>query len=131
MICAAIERCAGIDVGKRFLAVCVMCGPLNQEPNVERRRFGTLRSDLNNLRQWLLQQGVTHVVMESTGSYWKPIFNVLEGSVQVYLANPQEVKNRKGHKTDDQDGWWLAHLLGHAMIYPASSRRAPCANCAI
>ena len=119
MICAAVERCAGIDVGKRFLAVCVMCGPLNAEPSVERRRYGTLRSDLDSLREWLIQQAVTHVVMESTGSYWKPIFNVLEGSVQVYLANPQEVKNRKGHKTDDKDGWWLAHLLRHAMIYPS------------
>ena len=119
MICAAVERCAGIDVGKRFLAVCVMCGPLKEEPRVERRRFGTVHEELQKLRAWLLEQGVTHVVMESTGSYWKPIFNVLEGSVQVLLANPQEVKNRKGHKTDDKDGWWLAHLLRHAMIYPS------------
>jgi transposase len=58
-------------------------------------------------------------VMESTGSYWKPVFNVLEDAVRVYLANPQEVKNRKGHKTDDKDGWWLAHLLRHAMIQPS------------
>jgi len=57
--------------------------------------------------------------MESTGSYWKPVFNVLEETVRVYLANPQEVKNRKGHKTDDKDGWWLAHLLRHAMIQPS------------
>ena len=57
--------------------------------------------------------------MESTGSYWKPVFNVLETDVKVYLANPQEVKNRKGHKTDDKDGWWLAHLLRHAMIHPS------------
>jgi transposase len=57
--------------------------------------------------------------MESTGSYWKPVFNVLEDSVKVYLANPHEVKNRKGHKTDDKDGWWLAHLLRHAMIHPS------------
>src|ERR1700751_2596958 len=57
--------------------------------------------------------------MESTGSYWKPVFNVLEGAVKVYLANPQEVKNRRGHKTDDKDGWWLAHLLRHAMIRPS------------
>src|SRR5260370_31920836 len=57
--------------------------------------------------------------MESTGSYWKPVFNVLEEAARVYLANPQEVKNRKGHKTDDNDGWWLAHLLRHAMIQPS------------
>jgi transposase len=119
MICAAVERCAGIDVGKTFLAVCVMIGPLDGEAQVQRRRFGTTTTELETLRDWLQQQRVTHVVMESTGSYWKPIYNVLETSVKVYLANPQEVKNRKGHKTDDKDGWWLAHLLRHAMIHPS------------
>jgi transposase len=78
---------------------------------------GTTIAQLEALRDWLLLEGVTHVVMESTGSYWKPAFNILEDSIKVYLANPQEVKNRKGHKTDDKDGWWLAHLLRHAMIY--------------
>ena len=119
MISAAIERCAGIDVGKKFLAVCVMVGPLEGEPRVEIRKFGTIRAELEGLRDWLKQQGVTHVVMESTGSYWKPVFNVLEDAVRVYLANPQEVKNRKGHKTDNKDGWWLAHLLRQAMIHPS------------
>ncbi len=119
MICAAIERCAGIDVGKKVLAVCMMTGPLDGEARVERRHFGTITAELESLRDWLKTEAITHVVMESTGSYWKPIFNVLEGSVKVYLANPHEVKNRKGHKTDDKDGWWLAHLLRHAMIYPS------------
>jgi hypothetical protein len=68
MISAAIERCAGIDVGKKFLAVCVMVGPLQGEPQVEIRKFGTIRSELEALRNWLKEQGVTHVVMESTGS---------------------------------------------------------------
>jgi len=119
MISAAIERCAGIDVGKKFLAVCIMTGPWEGEQRVERRRFGTITAELESLRDWLKAEGVTHAVMESTGSYWKPVFNVLEGSLKVCLANPQEVKNRKGHKTDDKDGWWLAHLLRHAMIYPS------------
>src|SRR5450432_4504384 len=119
MISAAIERCAGIDVHKKFLAVCVMVGPLEGEPRIEKRRYGTTVSELNDLREWLQSQAVTHVVMESTGSYWKPVFNVLEEAVIVYLANPQEVKTRKGHKTDDKDGWWLAHLLHHAMIQPS------------
>jgi transposase len=57
--------------------------------------------------------------MESTGSYWKPVFNVLEEDVKVYLANPHEVKAQKGHKTDDKDGWRLAHLLRYAMIHPS------------
>jgi transposase len=116
MICAAVERCAGIDVGKKWLSVCLMIGPLNGEPRIERQRFGVNVADLERLRNWLLEEDITHVVMESTGSYWKPIFNVLEGRVKVYVANPQEVKMRKGHKTDDKDSWWLAHLLRHAMI---------------
>ena len=119
MICAAVERCAGIDVGKTFLAVCVMTGPLDGEARTQKRHVGTIMAELEALRDWLKQEGVTHVVMESTGSYWKPVFNVREESFHVYLANPQEVKNRKGHKTDDKDGWWLAHLLRHAMIHPS------------
>lgn len=119
MIAAAIERCAGIDVSKTFQAVTTMVGPLEGEPRVERRRYGSITAELEKLRDWLQQLGITHVVMESTGSYWKPIFNVLEKTVKVYLANPLEVKNRKGHKTDDKDGWWLAHLLRHGMIHPS------------
>ncbi len=119
MICAAVERCAGIDVGKKWLSVCIMIGPLNGEPRIQRRRVGVNIADLRNLRDWLCREAITHVVMESTGSYWKPVFNVLEDVVKVYLANPREVKNRKGHKTDDKDGWWLAHLLRHAMIHPS------------
>lgn len=119
MISAEIERCAGIDVGKEQLDVHVMVGPLAGEPRCEYRQFGTVNAELRRLRQWLEAAGVTHVVMESTGSYWKPVFNVLEEGFKVYLANPQEVKNRKGHKTDKQDSWWLAHLLRHAMIRPS------------
>lgn len=119
MIAAEIERCAGIDVGKEQLAVHIMMGPLDGEPRCEFREFGTINAELKRLRQWLEAEGVTHVVMESTGSYWKPVFNVLEEGFKVYLANPHEVKNRKGHKTDKKDSWWLAHLLRHAMIRPS------------
>jgi transposase len=119
MIPASIERCAGIDVGKEWLSVTIMVGPLEGAPREEKRRYGTIRRELINLREWLQHEAITHVVMESTGSYWKPVFNELEGSVRVYLANPKEVKIRKGHKTDDKDGWWLAHLLRHAMIQPS------------
>src|SRR5216683_1054116 len=71
MICAAVERCAGIDVGKEFLAVCVMTGPLQGEARKQTRRFGTIIAELERLRDWLQQEEVTHVVMESTGRYWK------------------------------------------------------------
>ena len=119
MIAAAVERCAGIDVGKKILSVCVLTGPLKEEPERQLRRYGTTVEELEQLRDWLVSHQITHAVMESTGSYWKPVYNVLEVALTVYLANPQEVKNRKGHKTDDKDGWWLAHLLRHAMIRPS------------
>ena len=101
---AVIERCAGIDIGKRELAVAVIVGPADQEGEVKTRAFATTVPALEELKQWLIQESCTSVAMESTGSYWKPVFNVLEDSVKVYLANPHEVKNRKGHKTDDKDG---------------------------
>jgi transposase len=119
MIAAVVERCAGIDVGKRFLKVCVMVGPLSEEPRFEIRKVDCTCTALEDLRQWLKAEGITQVVMESTGPYWVPVFNVLETDVKVVLANPVEVKNRKGHKTDAQDSWWLAHLLRHGMIRPS------------
>ena len=119
MIAAVVERCAGIDVGKTFLKVCVMTGPLSEEPAYEIRRVECTQTGYEELQQWLQSEGVTKVVMESTGPYWVPVFNVLEATVAVILANPTEVKNRKGHKTDAQDAWWLAHLLRHGMIRPS------------
>jgi transposase len=119
MIPAAIERCAGIDVGKKYLSVTIMVGPLAGEPRVEQRTFGTNREELIKMREWFQKEKITHAVMESTGSYWKPVWNELEEWVKVFIANPIEVKIRKGHKTDDKDGWWLAHLLRHAMIQPS------------
>lgn len=119
MIDAVIERCVGIDVGKKFLSACVMIGPASCEARHETRSFGTTAGELEKLRKWVEEQGCTHAVMESTGAYWKPIFNVLEGTLKVALANPCEVKARKGHKTDPKDAWWLAHLLRHAMITPS------------
>ena len=119
MIPAVVEQCAGIDVGKTFVAVCIMIGPVNKEPRVEQRIYGTMNADLARLRDWLIAEGCTHVAMESTGSYWKPVFNILEEGLTVFLANPEDVKARKGHKTDHKDSWWLAHLLRHAMIRPS------------
>ncbi|MBC7927963.1 MAG: IS110 family transposase [Bryobacteraceae bacterium] len=119
MIPAIVERGAGIDVGKTFVVVCIMIGPLDQEPRVEIRTFGTTNGALEHLRQWLVEEECTHVAMESTGSYWKPVFNVLEESLTVILANAEDVKGRKGHKTDPQDSRWLAHLLRHGLIRPS------------
>lgn len=123
MIAAVIERCAGIDVGKKFVAVCVMTGPASEAAREQIRKFGTVRAELERLREWLKAEGCTHVVMESTGCYWKPVLNVLEEDreygVKVVLANPQQVKAITGHKTDPHDARWLAHLLRHGMIRPS------------
>lgn len=120
MITAVLERCAGIDVSKKTLNVCLMVGAAADEPATELRKFGTFNAELSQLRDWLLAAGCTHVVMESTGSYWKPIYAVLEESgIEVMLANGEDVKARRGHKTDWNDCVFLAHLLRHGMIRPS------------
>lgn len=120
MIPAVVERCAGIDVHKKFVTVCVLTGAAHLEPEPKRRRFGTCNAELCELRDWLLAEKCQKVAMESTGPYWRPVFNVLEeAGLEVVLANPQQVKNLRGHKTDMKDCWWVAHLLRHGMIRPS------------
>ena len=113
MIPAVLTHCASIDIGKRNL--CLMVDPAESEPRVEVREFSTFNADLEAMKRWLVQGGCTHVVMESTGSYGKPVFNILEDSLVVCLANAEDVKGRKGHKTDRRDAKWLAHLLRHDL----------------
>jgi transposase len=110
------ERCAGIDVGKRFLLCCALTGAAHEEPRSQTRNFDATVPALIRLREWLIAENVTHVVMESTGSYWIPVFNILEDHFVVVLANPEEVKNRKGHKTDRKDAEHLADLLRHNHV---------------
>lgn len=120
MIPAVVERCAGIDVHKKFVTVCVLMGAAHLNPEPKLRRFGTCNAELWQLRDWLKQEDCRQVAMESTGPYWKPVFNVLEeAGFAVTLANPQQVKNLRGHKTDMKDCQWLAHLLRHGMIRPS------------
>src|SRR3954454_9343855 len=83
---AVIERCAGIDIGKRELVVAVIVGPADQDGEVETRTFGTTVPALEELRAWLVQQGCTSVAMESTGSYWIPVKNVLEVNLRIVLV---------------------------------------------
>src|SRR3989442_3895649 len=115
MLEVKVERCAGIDVHKKFLAVCVMIGLADQKPATEVRRFGTSVPELERLQAWLREKGCTEAVMESTGSYWKPVFNILEGSLKIILANPEQVKALRGKKTDPKDSRWLASLLRHGL----------------
>ena len=119
MLEVKVERCAGIDVHKKFVMVCVMIGEAHQKPTSEVRRFGTSVPELERLRAWLLEKACTDVGMESTGSYWKPVFNILERDFKVILANAEKVKALRGKKTDPNDSRWLASLLRHGLIQPS------------
>ncbi len=130
-MCRIIERCAGIDIGKRFLLCCVLTGSAAEDPHSETRRFDTTVPSLERLRMWMSEERVTHVVMESTGSYWVPVFKLLEGLFTVVLANPEEVKTRKGHKTDRKDAEHLADLLRHNHVWSSYIPPNRCVSCAI
>lgn len=103
--------CAGLDVHKKSVVVCVIT-PEGQET----RTFGTMTKDLMALSDWLSQHQVTHVAMESTGVYWKPVWNILEGNFELLLANARHIKAAPGRKTDVRDCEWIADLLRHGLV---------------
>ena len=108
------ERCCGLDVHKKSVVACVLT------PEVEQTRsFGATTSDLLELSDWLKQHGVTHVAMESTGVYWKPIVNLLEGEFVVWVVNARHMKAVPGRKTDQKDAEWIADLLKHGLLRPS------------
>ena len=111
--------CCGIDVHKKSVTVCLMWGPADREPEHEIRRFGTMTSDLKKLSEWLKQAHCEVAAMESTGSYWKPVWNILEDDVKLILANANHVRALPGEKTDQKDGKRLAGLLPHGLIRPS------------
>ena len=92
------ERCAAVDVHKRTAVVCAVTPDAKGQRQKGRQTFSTMTPDLLRMRHWLKALGVTHVAMESTGSFWKPIFNVLEGHMEVLLVNAQHVKAVPGRK---------------------------------
>ncbi len=105
------QRCCGVDVHKKVLAVCLMRGKKK-----ENRNFGTSTCDLLALADWLQENQCEAVAMESTASYWKPLYNVLEATdMKVIVANPQHIKNIPGKKTDVKDSEWIADLLRHGL----------------
>src|SRR5215468_7378505 len=109
-------RCAGIDVHKDNVVVCVRCCDCPGKVFEEVRTFATMTRDLLALSDWLASHGVTHVAMESTGVYWKPVFNILEGGVHVILVNAEHIKQVPGRKTDVKDCQWIAQLLQHGLL---------------
>lgn len=109
-------RCCGLDVHKRTVAACILLPGPDALPFQDVRTFGTMTEDLLALADWLAAHRVTHVAMESTGSYWKPIWNILEGNFELLLVNPQHARVLPGRKTDVKDCQWLAHLLRHGLL---------------
>lgn len=107
-------RCAGLDVHKDSVVACVRC--VSAPTHEEVRTFATTTAGLLALSGWLSSHGCTHVAMEATGVYWKPVWHVLEGQFELVLANAQHFRNVPGRKTDVNDATWIAQLLAHGLI---------------
>ena len=122
-------RCCGLDVHKREVVACVVSTEPDGTARKEVRAFGTMTPDILALADWLAAHEVTHVAMESTGVYWKPIWNLLEDSFNLLLVNARHVKAVPGRKTDVRDCEWLADLLRHGLLTGASSRTGRSASC--
>jgi transposase len=107
-------RCAGLDVHKDSVVACARC--VTEPQHREVRTFGTTTRDLIALADWLESRGCTHVAMEATGIYWKPVWHLLEDRFELVLANAQHIRNVPGRKTDVNDATWIADLLAHGLI---------------
>lgn len=108
-------KCAGLDVHRDTVVACARIavdGAVNQDV----RTFGATTKELMALSEWLTEHGVTHVAMEATGVYWRPVWHVLDGSFELVLANAMHIKNVPGRKTDVNDATWIADLLAHGLI---------------
>jgi transposase len=103
-------------VHKRSVAACLIVAGAGGEPQKEIRTFGTMSEDLLELLDWLEAAGCTHVAMESSGVYWKPIYNLLEATFTPLLVNARHIKSVPGRKTDLKDCEWIADLLRHGLL---------------
>src|SRR6266481_8999082 len=112
-----VERGCGLDVHQATVVACLLIVLKNGQVQKQIRTFGTTTRELLALREWLLSQGCTHVAMESTGVYWKPVYAALEGgALEIVVANAQHVKKVPGRKTDVKDAEWIADLLCHGLL---------------
>lgn len=116
MIKVVYPNCAGLDVHKKFVTVCRLTVDRQSVVQKELREYSTMTADLQAMADWLAEGSVTHVAMESTGVYWQPINNILEGHFEVFLVNAQAVKRMPGRKTDLKDAEWLATLMQHGLL---------------
>ena len=110
------ERCGGLDIHKKLVVACLIVLAANGQRHKEIRTFGTTTQELLLLKDWLEAHGCTHIDMESTGVYWKPIFNLLEGDFELLVVNAQHLKAVPGRKTDVRDAEWIADLLQHGLL---------------
>ncbi|MCX6036313.1 MAG: IS110 family transposase [Chloroflexi bacterium] len=110
------SHCAGLDVHKKTVVAAIIVPDPKGGLHKETRSFGTMTIELLALSDWLMEHGVTHVAMESTGEYWKPVFNILENNFEVLLVNAQHIKAVPGRKTDVKDSEWIAELLRHGLL---------------
>jgi transposase len=110
------ERCAGVDVHQKTVTACALMGEAGINPKLERRTWATMTSQLLELGDWLREREITHVAMESTGTYWKPVWAVLEGQFDLTLCNAAHIKQVPGRKTDQKDAEWIADLLRHGLL---------------
>ncbi len=106
-----VERCCGLDVHQETVVACLLIGLGGARPSKEVRTFGTMTRDLEALCDWLKAAGVTHVGMESTGVYWRPVYAVLEGHFDLIVGNARHIRNVPGRKTDVKDAEWIADLV--------------------
>lgn len=113
------DTCCGIDVHKRTVVACLIRPDVRGQRAKETRTFGTTTEELRDLRDWLHAAGCTHVAVESTGVYWKPVFNILDGVCAVFVVNAQHIKAVPGRKTDVGDAEWIADLLQHGLLRPS------------
>jgi transposase len=114
---ALVERGCGLDVHQATVVACLLIVLKNGKVQKQLRTFGTTTRELLGLREWLLAEGCTHVAMESTGVYWKPIYAVLEGGdLEIVVANAQHIKKVPGRKTDVKDAEWITDLLCHGLL---------------
>src|SRR5215211_4133491 len=118
-------RCAGLDVHKKSVVVCVRLVAADGTITTHTRTFGTCTAELLNLVARLLPLEVTHVAMESTGEFWKPLYNLLEGSFTVLVVNAAHIKHVPGRKTDVKDAEWIADLLAHGLLRASFVPEAP------
>src|SRR5258708_3724527 len=113
------QKAAGLDVHKKTVVAATMILDSDGRSYPAKRRFGTMTVDLLALSDWLTAQGVSHVAMESTGEYWKPVFNLLEDNFAVMVVNAAHVSKVPGRKTDQSDAEWLAELLQYGLLKPS------------